>query len=73
MIEHGVRYFLDRSKGFDVVEVIRVQDRAREIVDDAYKCERKFYSAEPLFRLDAQSSVSTRTGRGAISPFLGST
>lgn len=51
MIERGIRYYLQFG-GFDVVEVIRVQNRAGEIVNADYKCEGRFYSAEPLFLLN---------------------
>jgi hypothetical protein len=34
-----------------VAQVVKLQDRAREIVGNGYSCERKFYSAAPLFLL----------------------
>ena len=35
-----------------VAQVLKLQSRARQIVSDGYRCERKVYTAEPLFLLE---------------------
>jgi hypothetical protein len=70
MIERGIWYYSSRSGGLDVLEVIKLQGRAREIVDDQYKCERKFYSAEPLFLLDNKIKYPSELAAGPFLLFL---
>jgi hypothetical protein len=71
MIEHGVKQYVNDSKGSDVVEVIRIKNRAHEIVDAGYKCERRFYSAEPLFLLDNRVRYPRELAAGPFLLFLG--
>ena len=37
---------------FVLAQVLKLQSKARQIVNDGYRCERKVYSAEPLFLLE---------------------
>jgi hypothetical protein len=70
LINNGIRqYFV--NGGFDVVEVIRLQKRAGEIVGAGYNCDRKFYSAEPLFLLDNKVQYPRELAAGPFLLFLG--
>ena len=71
MLERGVTQYLNGSRGFDVVEAIRIKNRAHEIVDAGYKCERQFYSAEPLFLLDHRVRYPRELAAGPFLLFLG--
>jgi hypothetical protein len=70
MIGQGVTYYMNDSKGLNVVEVIRIQNRAKEIIDASYKCDRRFYSAEPLFLLDHRVRYPRELAAGPFLLFL---
>src|SRR5262249_42073311 len=71
MIERGIWYYFSQSRGFDVLQVVRLQGYARGIVDSRYKCERRFYSAEPLFLLDDKVQYPRELVTGPFLLFLG--
>jgi hypothetical protein len=50
-----------------VAQVVKLQDRARQIVGNGYTCERKFYSAAPLFLLENDVKYPPELAAG---PFL---
>jgi hypothetical protein len=60
-----------RSDGLEVLQVIKLQRRAADIVDSNYKCERKFYSAEPLFLLDNNVRYPPELASGPFLLFIG--
>jgi hypothetical protein len=59
------------NDGLAVVQILKLQKHAREIVDNNYKCERKFYSAEPLFLLDNKVKYPRELAAGPFLLFLG--
>jgi hypothetical protein len=63
-------YFI-ANDGLAVAQVLKLQRHAREIVNDEYKCERKFYSAEPLFLLDNKVRYPRELAAGPFLLFLG--
>ena len=56
-----------RDRGLLVTQVLNVQNKARQIVVDGYSCERKFYSAAPLFLLENEIKYPPEFAAG---PFL---
>jgi hypothetical protein len=52
-------------------QVMNVQANARKIVDNSYKCERRFYSAEPIFLLDNKTKFPRELVAGPFLLFLG--
>ena len=55
----------------DVLRVLHIQARANEIIGSQYKCERKFYSAEPLFMLENNVKYPRELASGPFLLFLG--
>lgn len=71
MIERGTSYWLNFSgKAFDVVEVIKIQNRAQKIVDLTYSCSGKLYTAEPVFLLNAKIQYPRELAAGPFLLFL---
>jgi len=62
---------LNRSGGVALLQVLELKRHAREIVGTEYKCERKFYSAEPLFLLDNKVKYPPELAAGPFLLFLG--
>jgi hypothetical protein len=56
-----------RDRTLLVTQVLDVQHRARQIAVDGYSCERKFYSAAPLFLLENEIRYPPELAAG---PFL---
>jgi hypothetical protein len=52
-------------------QVMTIQSNARKIVDSNYKCDRRFYSAEPIFLLDNKIKYPRELGAGPFLLFLG--
>ena len=55
----------------DVLRVLRIQAHASEIIGSQYKCERKLYSAEPLFMLENNVKYPRELASGPFLLFLG--
>lgn len=53
-----------------VVQVVKAQDRARQIVGDGYRCERKLYSTSPLFLLENDVKYPPELAAGPFWMFL---
>ncbi len=64
-------YYFFQDGEPDVLRVLRIQARANEIVGSQYKCERKFYSAEPLFLLENRVKYPRELASGPFLLFLG--
>jgi hypothetical protein len=52
-------------------QVVNIQSNARKIVDSNYKCDRRFYSAEPIFLLDNKVKYPRELAAGPFLLFLG--
>ena len=52
-------------------QVMDIQSEARKIVDSNYKCDRRFYSAEPIFLLDNKIKYPRELAAGPFLLFLG--
>ena len=52
-------------------QVVNIQSNASKIVDDNYKCDRRFYSAEPIFLLDNKIKYPRELAAGPFLLFLG--
>ena len=70
----AIRFIQDNfsaNDGLAVVQILKLQKHAREIVGNNYKCERKFYSAEPIFLLDNRVKYPRELAAGPFLLFLG--
>ena len=52
-------------------QVMDIQSNVRKIVDSNYKCDRRFYSAEPIFLLDNKIKYPRELAAGPFLLFLG--
>ena len=63
--------FLITTHGPALRQVINIQSEVRKIVDSNYKCDRRFYSAEPIFLLDNKIKYPRELAAGPFLLFLG--
>lgn len=54
----------------EVAQVLKVQNKARQIVVNDYRCERKLYTAEPLFLLENEIKYPPELAAGPFLMFL---
>jgi hypothetical protein len=59
------------THGPSLQQVMNIQSKVRTIVDSNYKCERRFYSAEPIFLLDNKIKYPRELVAGPFLLFLG--
>jgi len=64
-------HYFFQNGGPDVLRVLNIQARAKELIGSQYKCERKFYSAEPLFLLENDVKYPRELASGPFLLFLG--
>ena len=59
------------TRGPALQQVMNIQSKVRTIVDSNYKCDRRFYSAEPIFLLDNKIKYPRELAAGPFLLFLG--
>ena len=62
---------LINTRGPALRQVMDIQSNVRKIVDSNYKCDRRFYSAEPIFLLDNKVKYPRELAAGPFLLFLG--
>jgi hypothetical protein len=59
------------THGPGLQHALNIQSKAREIIDSNYKCDRRFYSAEPVLLLDNKIRYPRELATGPFLLFLG--